>query len=239
MNRFEFRSLFRPSPLSPETPCPECGSPSRRRRDSDTPLLCDACVDAHQQADEAERLRRVRLGAIRASGIPQRILHFECRNKFLRARAVNGSSGVYLCGRTGSGKSVLAGQIGIAFIDAGRSARFVTANRLISEAQATYSNRSETSPLLFSDNLARLDVLIVDDLGREKLTDDARRILFGIFDDRIARSRKTVFTSERNIEEIGQMFDEAFVGRIVENCEIVNLGDENLRFRSNGNETGS
>lgn len=81
--------------------------------------------------------------------------------------------------------------------------------------------------------LARVDLLILDDWGPEKLDDDQRRDLLEIVEDRYER-RSTIVTSqipvERWYEIIGNpTIADAILDRLVHNAYRIELSGESLR----------
>jgi DNA replication protein DnaC len=86
--------------------------------------------------------------------------------------------------------------------------------------------------------IAKADVLILDDWGLAVLTDIARRDLLEIFDDRHGRS-STIITSQLPIEHwhdaIGDpTLADAILDRLVHNAHQLTLTGESMRKRKNG-----
>ena len=83
--------------------------------------------------------------------------------------------------------------------------------------------------------LARVELLIIDDWGPEKLQDDQRRDLLEILEDRYER-RSTLVTSQvpvdRWYEIIGNpTIADAVLDRLVHNAHRIELTGESLRKR--------
>lgn len=108
---------------------------------------------------------------------------------------------VYLCGKTGTGKTHLAvGVLREIVEQAGPrhpTIRFVRANRLITDIQDTYGS-GKTDAVL--GPLERVDVLVLDDLGAEKATPDVLRILTDLMSAR--EGHPTLITSNDRPDEL-------------------------------------
>ena len=83
--------------------------------------------------------------------------------------------------------------------------------------------------------LARVDLLILDDWGPEKLDDEQRRDLLEIIEDRHER-RSTIVTSQlpvdRWYEIIGNpTIADAVLDRLLHNAYLIELAGESLRKR--------
>jgi DNA replication protein DnaC len=139
---------------------------------------------------------------------------------------------VLLCGPTGVGKSWIACAIGHSVCRADHSVRFFRMPRLIDElARATaMSNRSG-----FFRQIAKVDLLILDDFGLAPLTEQTRRDLLEVLDDRYDK-KSTLITSQLPVEQwhayLGDpTLADAILDRLVHNSYRLNLTGESMRKR--------
>ncbi|HUM44441.1 MAG TPA: ATP-binding protein, partial [Fervidobacterium sp.] len=72
--------------------------------------------------------------------------------------------------------------------------------------------------------------LVLDDLGKEKITDWRKEQLYIIINDRVASQKPMVITTNCGIKELQKRLDQATVSRIVENSQIIELGGVDRRF---------
>jgi DNA replication protein DnaC len=140
--------------------------------------------------------------------------------------------GLLLTGPAGVGKSWLACALGQKACREDFSVAYHRAPRLFASL-ALARGDGRYSRLLKS--LARVDLLILDDWGPEKLNDDQRRDLLEIVEDRYER-RSTVVTSQipvdRWYEIIGNpTIADAVLDRLVHNAYRIELSGESLRKR--------
>ena len=86
-----------------------------------------------------------------------------------------------------------------------------------------YSNRDDHTGDAMIDALRKADLVLLDDLGAEKITDAnsgwLREILFVILNDRWAEMRNTVITSNLKPEELALYVGDRIISRIVGMCE--------------------
>jgi DNA replication protein DnaC len=115
---------------------------------------------------------------------------------------------VIMVGPVGVGKSFLVQAIGYAVVRAGHSVRFIRADAFFRTlAQARVDHTLEKTLRTFLSP----DLLIVDDFGLQKLTDQQSTDLYELI---IARYRQSSFaiTSNRAVEEWLGLFDDPILG---------------------------
>ena len=140
--------------------------------------------------------------------------------------------GLLLTGPAGVGKSWLACALGQKACREDFSVAYHRAPRLFA---ALALARGDGRYARMLKTLARVDLLILDDWGPEKLDDDQRRDLLEIVEDRYER-RSTIVTSQipvdRWYEIIGNpTIADAILDRLVHNAYRIELTGESLRKR--------
>lgn len=131
-----------------------------------------------------------------------------------------------LHGRTGRGKTVLA----IAIIKEaslqGLSVSYQEVTGLLRRIRRTYRSRdgynSDEMDILAA--LYEVDVLVLDDLGKENDTDWASELLAEVIHGRHERRKRTIITSNYDLEELETRIGQPAASRIME------LTPRNLRF---------
>lgn len=137
---------------------------------------------------------------------------------------------VLICGPTGVGKSWIACALGHAACRADHSVRFYRLPRLVDElARATAMNNRSS----FFRSLAKVDLLMLDDFGLAPLTEQTRRDLLEILDDRYDK-KSTLITSQLPVEQwhtyLGDpTLADAILDRLIHNSYRLNLTGESMR----------
>ena len=137
---------------------------------------------------------------------------------------------VLMTGPTGVGKSYLAAALAHAACRADFSVRCFRLPRLVEEL-ARYGAMQKRSALF--RQLAKADLLVLDDFGLAPLTDDTVRDLLEILDDRYDR-RSTLITSQLPIDQwhayLGdRTVADAILDRLVHNSYRLVLKGESMR----------
>jgi DNA replication protein DnaC len=137
---------------------------------------------------------------------------------------------VLVTGPTGVGKSFIACAIGHAACRADYSVRCFRIPRLIDEL-ARYSAMQNKSTFL--RQIAKADLLIIDDFGLAPLADPTRRDLLEILDDRYDR-KSTLITSQLPVEQWHVYLEDptiadAILDRLIHNSYRLALKGDSMR----------
>ena len=137
---------------------------------------------------------------------------------------------VFLTGPTGVGKTYLSCALGQKACREGYSTLYVRMPRLLNDLG---TGREDGRYAKLLDGLARIDVLVLDDWAIAPLTDEQRRDLFEILEDRHGR-RSTILVSQVPIEKwhdaIGHpTLADAILDRVVHNAHKIVLKGESMR----------
>lgn len=145
---------------------------------------------------------------------------------------IRNAQSLILTGPTGAGKSWLACAFGQQACRQGFSVLYLRVPRLFEELQIAHGDGSFTRRLA---QLAKIDVLILDDWGLQEPSENARGDLLEVLDDRVG-SRSTVVTSQLPIEHWHQWLNDptladAILDRLVHQAHKVTLKGESMRKR--------
>lgn len=146
---------------------------------------------------------------------------------------IRNAQSLILTGPTGAGKSWLACAFGQQACRQGFSVLYQRVPRLFEELQIAHGDGSFTRRLA---QLARIDVLILDDWGLQEPSESARGDLLEVLDDRVG-TRSTIVTSQLPIEHWHQWLNDptladAILDRLVRQAHKVPLKGESMRKRA-------
>lgn len=142
------------------------------------------------------------------------------------ARAEN----VVFIGDTGVGKTGLAIGILLKAIQNGYRGRFIKAQDLFDEMYASLADRSSRKLV---NQLARLDLLLIDEMGYLNLRPEQSNIFFRLMEERYNR-KATIITTNLDFDEWHDFLDnrpmvEALLGRLRHYCHTVRINGPSLR----------
>lgn len=162
-------------------------------------------------------------------GLDKALLRSLATCDWLRAR-----QNVLITGPTGVGKTFIACALGNAACRFGFSTRYYRMPRLLSELAVARGDG--TYPRLMNQ-LARTDLLVLDDWGLASLTDVQGRDLLEVIDDR-SQTCSTILASQLPLEHWhGQLPDptvaDAILDRLVHNAHKIALRGESMQKAAN------
>ncbi|MCI5055335.1 MAG: IS21-like element helper ATPase IstB [Flavobacteriales bacterium] len=144
---------------------------------------------------------------------------------------------ILIVGPCGTGKTFLACALAHKACLNGYTAHYTRLSRLLSELQL---NKGDGQYGKRMNELAKTDVLILDDFGLAPLIDEQRRDLLEILDDRHDK-RSTIVTSQLPVkfwhETIGnETLADAILDRLVHNSHRLEIKGESMRKTRSKNE---
>jgi DNA replication protein DnaC len=206
-------------------------------------LLIQHDVMERASARLAQRLRRVRLpqGAV-LEGLDAQMLRGLSPSALAQVRDlgwIGQHLNVLITGPTGVGKSFLACALAHAACRADYAVRFFRLPRLVDELTRAHSLRNRSGLL---KQIAKADLLVLDDLALTPLSDETTRDLLEILDDRYDR-RSTIVTSPLPVDQWHAYLDDptladAILDRLVHNAYRLALKGESMRKQKTVDRNG-
>ncbi len=137
---------------------------------------------------------------------------------------------IVFIGPTGVGKTGLASGILLKALENGQRGAFVRAQDLFDEMYASLADRSSRKLV---NHLARLDVLLIDELGYLNLKPEQTNIFFKLMEERYRR-RPTIITTNLDYEEWHNFLGnramvDALLGRLRHQCHTIKIDGKSLR----------
>lgn len=134
--------------------------------------------------------------------------------------------GLYLHGGVGTGKTRLACTILNQLWARGVAVRFKRCPELLIQLQPGHDDTDQVW-----QRMVDVPVLVLDDVGANQGTDFARRQLQALFDARLDRGHRTIWTSNLDLDELAEFLaDDRLPSRIMGQCRVVELAGKDWRL---------
>jgi DNA replication protein DnaC len=149
-----------------------------------------------------------------------------------RSEYLDRKENLLVLGNSGTGKTHLALALGLAACQQGYRVRFTTAAALVNELLEA---RDEKRVLRFQKQLAKQELLIVDELGYVPLSKVGAELLFEVFSQRYERA-STLVTSNLPFNEWTEVFGSerltgALLDRLTHHVHILEMNGESYRLQ--------
>lgn len=140
--------------------------------------------------------------------------------------------GIYIHGSVGTGKTHLCYAIKKKYDDPqGRFwAKFWNTTELLREMRLDFDRNGMDKKHVEEELMDRKYLLILDDVGAEKMSDWVAETFYLIVNKRYNEMLPTIFTSNLSIADLAERIGDRTVSRIVEMCDVVELIGKDRRI---------
>lgn len=142
------------------------------------------------------------------------------------------SKGLYLFGPVGTGKTYSVNALAIELLKNSLDVRIFDLPVLLDQIRSSFSNDSQEIESRTIRDLSDIEVLIIDDIGVEKITDWVLESLYKLINTRYENSKTTIFTSNHNLGELASRTNDRITSRITEMCKIIEVKGKDKRKSS-------
>jgi DNA replication protein DnaC len=136
----------------------------------------------------------------------------------------NKGKGLYLFGPAGTGKTHLA----VMVAQEVEGVQFVKVPKLLLSLKANFDGKGYENELII-DRLAKLPVLVLDDLGAEKASEWVAETMYILIDERYGNMKPTIITSNHSLSELSERLGDRIVSRIMEMCRVIEIKTSDKR----------
>jgi len=138
-----------------------------------------------------------------------------------------GEKNLLLIGPVGTGKSFLSNCIAESVMQQGFSVLYLSSAEFFEELAGETFDRNQDTDDSFKFSC---DLLILDDLGTELNNDFVKSALFRCLNERALRSRSTIISTNLDLNEIRDAYQERVASRLMERYQICRFFGTDLRI---------
>lgn len=161
---------------------------------------------------------------------PERKLDTDTIERLSNCKWLDEGRNLLITGATGAGKSYLSNALCIAAIRQFKTVKYIRANTMMSEMDQA---RIKGNYLEYINNMARLDLLVIDDFGLMDLDLDKCRDFFEVIDSR-DNLKSTIIVSQLPVKAwydlfVDNTYADACLDRIIHKAFRLELNGKNMR----------
>jgi DNA replication protein DnaC len=198
--------------------------------------LLEQEVQARDESTKKERITQAKFPSLKTldtfnfDEIPN--LNKKLVLKLFGGQYLQQGENIVFIGGQGTGKTHLSIALGMQACSQGKRVKFFTVAELTHQL---IEARDEKQLLRFQQQLARCDLLIMDELGRIEGTQDGANLLFQVLGSRYERSA-TIITTNLDFQDWSSVFmtknlTAAVLDRLNHRCHLVEVNGESYRFK--------
>lgn len=166
----------------------------------------------------------------------ENILNIKARAEdFVKNFSDENNKNLIFIGGTGLGKTFMSNCIAKEALEMGKTVIYQTAGKIMEIVMDYRMNRDNGGIDASQYNeLFDVDLLIIDDLGTENVTEARLSELFNIINTRIINGKKkgirTVISTNKDLKELITYYDQRIVSRILGNFDVYRFFGEDIRL---------
>lgn len=131
-------------------------------------------------------------------------------------------------GNAGTGKTFLSNCIAKELLDKGYLVVYRTSEELIQNLKhIRYENDEQLEDLLLN-----CDLLVIDDLGSEQITDFSKTELFNFLNRKLLKNKKMLISTNCSLELLLRMYSERISSRLLGNFTLCKFIGDDIRLKS-------
>ena len=141
----------------------------------------------------------------------------------------NSNTNLLFYGNSGTGKTFLSWCIAKELLDKGYLVIYKTSDELIKDLRSIALENNST----LLDLLINCDLLIIDDLGAEQVTDFATNELFNLINKKLLNNKKMLISTNLSLLEISNIYTTRLYSRLLGNFKLFKFYGDDVRIKLN------
>ncbi|MDE5966574.1 MAG: ATP-binding protein [Lachnospiraceae bacterium] len=140
---------------------------------------------------------------------------------------------LFFYGPTSLGKTFLANCVAKALLDQGHTVLYMTSTNLFEQLLPNVVMKRDTSVknLNTYDHLFEAELLVIDDLGTELITEFTRSQLYQLVNERLLSERSTIISTNMELTKFRDCYEERILSRMIENYTVIQFYGDNIRHK--------
>ncbi|MBR6614019.1 MAG: ATP-binding protein [Clostridia bacterium] len=135
-------------------------------------------------------------------------------------------------GRAGTGKTFMSSAIAHSAVNKGYSVLYQTAPLLMDMIiEAKFSGYKDETKKEQYNRVFDVDLLIIDDLGTETLSNSKFTELFNIINTRLLKDKKTIISTNLTLQDLAVQYDDRVMSRLIGNYTICRFFGDDIRLK--------
>lgn len=139
------------------------------------------------------------------------------------------SKSLLFIGATGLGKTHLSLAIANVLIRKGMSVIYTTTPDILFKLEKEHFSYRYAEQEDTYNSLLKCDLLILDDLGTEFITDFTRTCVYNLFNSRLLAGKPVIISTNMTIDEMIEAYSTRFVSRVIGACDKLDFIGEDIR----------
>ena len=133
-----------------------------------------------------------------------------------------------LMGNAGTGKTFVSSCIANRALERGKTVYYQTAYKLFETFESSKFGKDDEAPDIVK-YVYDVDLLIIDDLGTEFVTQFTAASLFDIINTRIISGKSTIISTNLDFETLSEMYSQRIASRFIGEYKILQTLGEDIR----------
>ena len=143
----------------------------------------------------------------------------------------NSNTNLLFYGNSGTGKTFLSWCIAKELLDRGYLVIYKTSAEIMSDLRNIVIENNST----LKDLLINCDLLIIDDLGAEQVTDFTNNELFNLINTKLLKNKKMLISTNLTLHQISKLYSDRLYSRLAGNFTNFTFYGDDLRIKENTN----